>query len=513
MKVGDLLSEHALQLRLHTPSSAQRLAKPISWSAPTELMDPTPFLSPDTLVLTSGIGLNFAEALTWNAYVERLVAAGVSALAFATGTAHRVLPRALVDACTSSDLPLLEVPGVVPLLQVDRHIEQILQQENLELVNRGMRLADECARLSNSGADLSVLMGYIAGEVGAAVALYDSYGSVISQFPASIEWPTHADGTTPAGETRITLPMGLRTPCLLAVRREAPGRELESLLGPAASVLALQLNQWPAADEHHRTLLREVFALCVDWGGATSRDLERVLLSLDLEATEPISLVVADMSGEFATTSWQLRVALDECFQSVSLAEFDGRLVALAQRPRVAVSAARDRLLSIRADQPLVMKLEATSLDGLRLAVAQATSAVAAVAGPTVLPELGLTAIIAMTAGRGAGESARAFLAPLLANDARRAVALLPTLQAFLRNDAQPSRTCTELFIHRNTLNYRLRRIEELLGVDLTTLEAQITCVLALRLWELGNRAVGAGGLLAREDGVERLPHGGRNVG
>ena len=513
MKVTDLLSEHALQLRLHTPSSTERLAKPISWSAPTELMDPTPFLSPDTLVLTSGIGLNFTEALTWNAYVERLAAADVSALAFATGTAHRVLPRALVDACAGNDLPLLEVPRVIPLLQVDRHIEQILQQEKLELVNRGMRLADECARLSNSGADLSVLMGYIAGEVGAAVALYDSYGSVISQFPESIQWSAHADAKGPPGETHIALPMGLRTPCLLAVRREAPGRELESLLGPATSVLALQLNQRPAADEHHRTLLREFFALCADWGGATSRDIERVLLSLDLEVTEPVSLVVANMSGEFATTSWQIRVALDECFQSFSLAEFDGRLVALAQRPRVLVTAAQDRLLSIRADQPLVTKLEATSIDGLRLAVAQATDALATVMAPTLLPELGLTTIVAMTAGRGASESARTFLSPLLTHDAHRAVALLPTLRAFLRNDAQPSRTSAELFIHRNTLNYRLRRIEELLGVALSSLEAQTTCVFALRLWALEGWDSEASELLAREHGIERLPHRGSDFG
>ncbi|QIM15497.1 PucR family transcriptional regulator [Leucobacter insecticola] len=62
---------------------------------------------------------------------------------------------------------------------------------------------------------------------------------------------------------------------------------------------------------------------------------------------------------------------------------------------------------------------------------------------------------------------------------------MLPTLRTWLRNDAQPSRTCEELFIHRNSLSYRLRRIEELLGISLDTLDGRATCLMALRLVEL----------------------------
>ena len=485
MRTGDLLSEHALQLRLHTPSSSERLDQPISWSAPTELMDPTPFLNANTLVLASGIGFNFVEERTWAAYVERLVSARVSALAFATGSAHRVLPSALVTACVANDLPLLEVPAVVPLLQVDRHVEQVLQQEHLLIINRSLRLADECARLANSGADLSTLMATLYAEVGAPLAIYDSYGSVISRFPTSTSWSGGKRSEPAPGETRIPLPMGLQIPCMLAVKLDTPGLKLESLLSPAASVLALQLNQREASHGHRQSQLRQLLAQFVDWEEVRQDDLVKSLRSIGIEFPEPVTLLIADMKGEFAATSWQLRVAMHECFHTVYLAEIDGRLIALAQRKRVSSGEAAQRLLSIHSDQPLALKLDAQSLEELRLAVSHAQDLLGRIDRPRLVPELGLSSIIAVTAGRGARADAENFLRPLVAHDARRAVTLLPTLETFLRNDAHPTRTCDELFIHRNTLSYRLRKIEQLLDIDLTTLEAQATCLLALRLVEL----------------------------
>ena len=92
MRVVDLLLEHSLQLWFQTPSAEERLAREVSGCSPTELMDPTPYLDPHALLLTSGIAMNFSEPRTWDAFVERLAEVPVSAIAFATGMAHRVLP-------------------------------------------------------------------------------------------------------------------------------------------------------------------------------------------------------------------------------------------------------------------------------------------------------------------------------------------------------------------------------------------------------------------------------------
>ena len=63
---------------------------------------------------------------------------------------------------------------------------------------------------------------------------------------------------------------------------------------------------------------------------------------------------------------------------------------------------------------------------------------------------------------------------------------LQTTLESYLRNAANSRAVCDELFIHRNTLAYRLRRIEGLMGLDLADGEVRATCLLALRVLSEG---------------------------
>lgn len=56
-----------------------------------------------------------------------------------------------------------------------------------------------------------------------------------------------------------------------------------------------------------------------------------------------------------------------------------------------------------------------------------------------------------------------------VAHHAARYEHLLATLRAYLGNDAWPSRACRALFIHRNTLGYRLCKVDSFLGARLDT--------------------------------------------
>ena len=44
---------------------------------------------------------------------------------------------------------------------------------------------------------------------------------------------------------------------------------------------------------------------------------------------------------------------------------------------------------------------------------------------------------------------------------------LLPTLSAYLKNDRDALKTAAQLYVHRNTLAYRIKRIQELCPIDL----------------------------------------------
>lgn len=484
MRVADLLSEHSLQLRLHTASTPDRLARTVTGCAPTELMDPTPYLEPDCLLLTSGIALNVHESRTWDAYVERLAQVPVAAIAFATGMAHRLLPPELAAACAAHEVPLLEVPSVVPPLQVDRHVEDVLQAERLAVVNRGWHLADECARLANQGAEVATLLAAIYESVQSPVAVFDAFGSVIAQYPELVTWPT--DGSTNArAALNIPLPMGLNRACRLGVMRLGTEPQLEAMLTPVASILALQLNRSVAVDATRHQEIKQLITACGAWSEATRADVARAFDALDLDRREDTTIILADLSGEHQSASWQLRLAVHDLYASVRATELDGRLFAFLQHPRQPFAGVVERVFAIDHTQPLILKDPTRTIDEFRLAVVHAQDLLRHVDRPTLAPELGLGAIVTATAGRGAREAAVRLLDPLVAYDAARGTELIATLRAYLRNDAHATRTCEELFIHRNSLNYRLRKIEGLIRSPLDTVDGQATCLLALRLVDL----------------------------
>jgi len=86
---------------------------------------------------------------------------------------------------------------------------------------------------------------------------------------------------------------------------------------------------------------------------------------------------------------------------------------------------------------------------------------------------------------------ARRTMAPLLEYDARRHTHLLDTVRTLLDNHYAVQPTAEALYIHRNTLLKRLRRIETLLGVDLTDIDDLMEMYLGLRALQLvGEKAV-----------------------
>ena len=62
---------------------------------------------------------------------------------------------------------------------------------------------------------------------------------------------------------------------------------------------------------------------------------------------------------------------------------------------------------------------------------------------------------------------------------------LVLTLETYLDHAGDVKRTAAELWLHRTSLYYRLRRIEEVAGVDLNRGEDRLLCHVALRLARL----------------------------
>ena len=79
-------------------------------------------------------------------------------------------------------------------------------------------------------------------------------------------------------------------------------------------------------------------------------------------------------------------------------------------------------------------------------------------------------------------------LGPLLDADARGNSALIDTLEAFFQCNGNLSETARAMHLHRNSLLYRLGRIEELLGTSLEDSELRLSLQIALKIRHLLKR-------------------------
>ncbi|WP_186526281.1 PucR family transcriptional regulator [Leekyejoonella antrihumi] len=104
----------------------------------------------------------------------------------------------------------------------------------------------------------------------------------------------------------------------------------------------------------------------------------------------------------------------------------------------------------------------------------------------TVVPysRLGVYALLAKLPPHELAEGIHPGVRPLLDPDSTHRD-LIETVQVYLDNAADAQRTAAELHIHRATLYYRLRRIEDLSGLDLSRGDDRLAIHLSLKLAQL----------------------------
>ena len=114
-----------------------------------------------------------------------------------------------------------------------------------------------------------------------------------------------------------------------------------------------------------------------------------------------------------------------------------------------------------------------------RLAALRGTAAISVVTSDEVASHELLMATVPASALRSFRER---LLGPLLAYDDRHRAELLPTLREFLACSGSWNACAAKMYVHVNTVRYRIRRIEELTGRDLSRLDDQVDFFLALRI-------------------------------
>jgi hypothetical protein len=105
--------------------------------------------------------------------------------------------------------------------------------------------------------------------------------------------------------------------------------------------------------------------------------------------------------------------------------------------------------------------------------------------GIIVFDDLGVFRLLAEVEETASVERfVRSWLGPLLEYDARKPAELVPTLTRFLELGQAYDATSDALSIHRSTLKYRLQRIREISGQDLSDPDTRFNLQLATRAWQ-----------------------------
>lgn len=169
-----LLRDFQLGLVVVAGSDADTGSQPVQWVHSSDLADPTPFLTPRTVLLTTGA--QFKGTLskkTAENYVASLVAGGTTALGVGVGIRWDRIPPALVEACERLGLPLIRVPYDTPFIAITRAAGRLIDSAmHAQNVDRFVTAGPSSGRVTHArqvaraeaGLRAAVIRLLIAGE-------------------------------------------------------------------------------------------------------------------------------------------------------------------------------------------------------------------------------------------------------------------------------------------------------------------------------------------------------------
>ncbi|MEU0741922.1 PucR family transcriptional regulator [Streptomyces sp. NPDC006134] len=535
---------HHSALKLTVRAGEDRLDVPVRWAHVSELADPVPYMEGGELLLITALKLDAEDPEAMRRYVRRLVGAGVVGLGFAVGVNYDEIPGALVEAAEQEGLPLLEVPRRTPFLAISKAVSAAIAADQYRAVTAGFAAQRELTRQALTDGPEG-LLGALAAQVDGWAALYDASGSVVATAPewagrraarltADVqrlrERPAPASSVVggPDNEDRVelhSLGTGRRPRAALAVGTAAAlGTAERYAVHSAIALLTLTTERsrsLHAAEQRiGAAVLRMLLAAEPDHARAVAGDLYGDLLDAPfrmivaesvpgpaarahapLPQAKPAAAPAADRGGDpLGALAEAVESAAARAGEAVLVVPEGERLVVLAADGGAAVAACTEYAAALEGGRQAGAPESATGGEGGELVVG-----LSAPSGPIGASAAYKQAEQALSVARRRGrvcveheQLAAGSVLPLLADDAVRAFAdgllralrehdatgrgdLVASLRAWLSRHGQWDAAAADLGVHRHTLRYRMRRVEEILGRSLDDPDVRMELWLALK--------------------------------
>jgi PucR family transcriptional regulator, purine catabolism regulatory protein len=495
--VRELMQLPHLQMSLLAGQAG--IDREVTWVHTSDLADPWQWHGWGELLLTNGTAL-VAEGTGQAHFAEQLVEAGASGLAIGLGMSGPPLTATVTERADELALPLLTVPFSVSFTAVVRAVADANDREEASQLRRVARLYELLRVSMAAGRHGPDMFRRIGNELGVRLYLVDpaTGRSLFDDQAESAYAPVlaasyAAQGHAIPGMLRLRLPTTEPTEACafaVAVPGDAPTALLVEALGdqlPSPVLLqhiavggALELAQLTAGQERQRRVGADLLARILDrriYSGAAGSQLAE--FGLDLAASV---LAVAKTANDRAA------------------ADLD-RLLARARVPHILLH--RDQLLHVVVAESDVNAGLVTTLRSLSSSVGvsdvirtadrmvEAAQEARWALGASQAENRDLvrygdqTVLLLPRTTAEATVLVSRVLGGLIRHDAERGTQYLDTLRAMLRLDRSWQLAAAELHIHKQTLGYRVKRIEQITGRGLTKTEHIAELWIALQSYDL----------------------------
>ncbi|MBS1881576.1 MAG: PucR family transcriptional regulator [Actinobacteria bacterium] len=453
-------------------AGANGLDRSVTWAHVTDALDPWNWLDPGDLVLTSGLIVP-PEAEAQATFIERLAEAGLSGIVVSEDERCPPLSKRMLEAADRLAFPVLMGGFGVAFAQYGRVVAAANQRSENGSLSQITRVHSEVmAGLLEQRSGPELLDG-LSRVIRCSLHVVDPETwepLVIGSDPPDQSWREayHAELNKRSGkapfimhlivgeETALTMPIPTeRSACVIAFPETDPAPRL-AVLQQVAAACALEIGRIDASVERDR---RSGAALLND---ALDGRLETSALDALLPAR--------GLDGELSAFAVDGRTAaIDSLARGWVIHNIPFLLGAIG---RISVGVIRSGDLAELSERTRIEGWRAGVSDsfsgsvGITDAIRQARWALETVSpdgtglsmygdgNPSFLPRT--LAECEATVDR--------ILGPLIAWDRERETDLVKTLQAYLECDRSPSQASKILFVHTQTVNYRLARIQELTG-------------------------------------------------
>ncbi len=534
--LGDIL-RLALPLKTTVVGGASEARRPIRWvTLLTSWVNLSEQVKERDLVI---IPLHLQEQLTVADFSARLTT--LAQLSISAAIVFRNVPSSVAKSAGQSNLPLIITPPESSVRETHRAIAELLVDRQQATSERAMQLYRRLSEMSREGRGLQAMTDVMSNLSGKIVIVQDKRLEIRAE-----SWPS--DAAVDKEKLRHAVRQREQLPAVLLNRKAAararqsfwqqilPVENMGRLISPivsgdrargylsvigsagsldlldsltvehGAAACALEMAKVKAVSEARKSL-RGDFLEGLLAGTLPDQEIERLAGRLDHDTRQPHAILALSWMGENqpslrrleTTVNWLItnhtRAALIHdyggqylcVFQSLKAPDILEAAYDLTRRlteqievefPDANLIGGMSGPAQTLADWPRVYREAVQAKDvGERLGLSRQVVEFNSLGVYQLLCELEDIPLVQGFAGQ--------IIGPLVTYDRDHRGSLVQTLEAYFNHHGNISQTAESLFVHRNTLLYRMDRIQELTEQDLNNADMRLALHLSLKLWQL----------------------------